>query len=287
MPQWRKLHTKITESLDVAEMPDDFTRLLWVLLPTQLCREGRGVDNPSWVRSRVFPMREDVTLKMVGAALDWYEHRGMIARYEVEGRRYFCVPTFRRYQGNTEREAQSEYPAPPDAVGCDARSTHDLLTSRSCSDADADADVDTDSDAERGDAVRGRTDAQPAPPEDVPFVDPPEPEPKRASRADPRTKHPAIALVKGITGINPQKALYDGIIRTLGDRPDGKKAAACYQEWVKRGFNPRAMTWLLEWYPSGIPKNGNGSRASPMAGVDAAIDQYLREEAAHGNSGDG
>ncbi len=32
MPQWRKLHVKATESLDIHEMPDDFTRLLWVML---------------------------------------------------------------------------------------------------------------------------------------------------------------------------------------------------------------------------------------------------------------
>lgn len=103
MPQWRKLHTKITESLDVAEMPDDFTRLLWVLLPTQLCREGRGVDNPSWVRARVFPLREDVTLAMVSAAMDWYESRGMIVRYQVAGRGYFYLPNYADYLPNACR----------------------------------------------------------------------------------------------------------------------------------------------------------------------------------------
>jgi len=140
MPQWRKLHTKITESLDVNDMPDDFTRLLWVLLPTQLCREGRGVDNPSWVRSRVFPMREDVTLQMVTAALDWYERRGMIVRYQVEDRGYFYVPTFHRYQGNTAKEAASEYPAPPEQDVADSGPTPELVQSRSSTDSDADSD---------------------------------------------------------------------------------------------------------------------------------------------------
>ena len=32
MPQWRKLHVRTIDSVDVNDMPDDFTRLLWVLL---------------------------------------------------------------------------------------------------------------------------------------------------------------------------------------------------------------------------------------------------------------
>jgi hypothetical protein len=113
MPQWRKLHTKVVESIDVNSMPDDFTRLLWVLLPTQLCREGRGQDSPAWVRARVFPLRDDVTLDMVEAALAWFAGRGMIARYQVDGRPYFQVVNWARYQGNTSRETASDYPPPP------------------------------------------------------------------------------------------------------------------------------------------------------------------------------
>ena len=44
MPTWRKLHVKATESLDINDMPDDFHRLLWVMLPLGLDREGRGLD---------------------------------------------------------------------------------------------------------------------------------------------------------------------------------------------------------------------------------------------------
>ena len=65
MPQWRKLHGKVVENLDVNDMLDDFTRILWILLPTQLCCEGRGQDNPAWVQAKVFPLRVDVTLDMI------------------------------------------------------------------------------------------------------------------------------------------------------------------------------------------------------------------------------
>ena len=113
MPTWRKLYTKTVESFDVNDMPDDFTRLLWVLLPTKLCQFGRGPASPAWVRSNIFPMREDVTLDMISGAMNWYAQRGMIQNYEVNGREYFHIPTWRAYQGDTTREADSIYPAPP------------------------------------------------------------------------------------------------------------------------------------------------------------------------------
>jgi hypothetical protein len=115
MPQWRKLHAKVVESVDVNQMPDDFARLLWVLLPTQLCCHGRGQDNPAWIRARVFPLRQDVTLDMVEAAMTWYAGRGMLLRYQAGGRPYFQLTNWGRYQGNTGREAPSDYPPPADS----------------------------------------------------------------------------------------------------------------------------------------------------------------------------
>jgi hypothetical protein len=130
MPTYRKLHTKTVESLDLNDMPDDFTRLLWVLLPLALCREGRGLDNPSWIRAKIFPLRQDVTQEQIEAAFDWYADRGMIRRYVVESRAYFYVPTFHKYQGTTAKEADTDYPAPP-VVQVDSRPTPDLLPTNS------------------------------------------------------------------------------------------------------------------------------------------------------------
>ena len=112
MPQWRKLHGKVVESLDVNDMPDDFTRLLWILLPTQLCCEGCGQDNPAWVRAKVFPLRVDVTLEMIEEAMRWFCQRKMILRYQVDGRPFFQLHNWRKYQGNTARETPSHYPPP-------------------------------------------------------------------------------------------------------------------------------------------------------------------------------
>lgn len=113
MPQWRKLHTRICQSLDVNDMPDDFHRLLWSWLPLGLDREGRILDNAALVKARVMPLREDVSLERVQQALDWYAEQGLLMRYSVNGRAYFYVPTFARYQGRRGRESPSVYPAPP------------------------------------------------------------------------------------------------------------------------------------------------------------------------------
>lgn len=112
MPQWRKLHVKILESLDVAEMPDDFTRLTWVLLPLILDRKGRAEDEPRLLRNKLYPRRDDVSAEQVAGALAWFAERGMLERYSVAGRRYFQVPTFAAYQGKTDRETASSIPDP-------------------------------------------------------------------------------------------------------------------------------------------------------------------------------
>ena len=74
--------------------------------------------------------------------------------------------------------------------------------------------------------------------------------------------------MRGIAGKLPSKALYDPLIAALGETPDGELVAKCYQEWIKRGYNPNAMTWALDWYAAGGPpeqqaNRRNGARASP------------------------
>jgi hypothetical protein len=149
MPQWRKLHVKTLDSVDINEMPDDFTRLLWVLLPLVLDSQGRAIDNNGWLRSKVFPMRQDVTAAQVEQAVSWFAERGMVERYEVDGRRFFQVPTFGKYQGKTDREAASVIPEPvkqsrkksAEKVMSNSRPTHDQVTTRSSSDVEVDAEV--------------------------------------------------------------------------------------------------------------------------------------------------
>lgn len=132
MAQYRALHTKIVQSFDFNEMPDDFTRLMWALMPLALDCEGRGIYNSSWLRSKLFPLREDVTAKQIMAAIDWMIERGMVVKYEVEGRLYFYSPTFKNYQRGLERETASVLPA-PELVESYSGVTQELVESNSCS----------------------------------------------------------------------------------------------------------------------------------------------------------
>ena len=132
MAQYRAIHTKITQSFDFNEMPDDFTRLMWVLMPLGLDREGRGINNTSWLRSKLFPLREDVTANKISQAFDWMVDRRMVVLYEVDGRQYFWVPTFLNYQ-RVDREAASSLPAPSEeSVKTNSVPTPDQLQTDSC-----------------------------------------------------------------------------------------------------------------------------------------------------------
>lgn len=112
MPLWRKLHLKTIDSTDVNSMPDDFTRLTWVFLTITVDKEGRGVYNPNWIKSKVFPMRDDVTSAMIRAAMEWLVARGMVCVYTVKHQEYFYIKKFHDYQ-NTEKEGKSHLPPPP------------------------------------------------------------------------------------------------------------------------------------------------------------------------------
>jgi len=123
MPKYRQLHTKILDSFDFNEMPDDFTRLLWIMLPLILDCEGRGIYNSAWLRSKMFPLRDDVELEQITTSLAWLSEREMIICYQYEDREYFYIPTFKNYQTGTHKEAESTLPEPPDQLQTNSSAT--------------------------------------------------------------------------------------------------------------------------------------------------------------------
>lgn len=96
---------------------------------------------------------------------------------------------------------------------------------------------------------------------DAPPARPPKTKKARASKADPRTSHPAIVAVFEVTGRRPDKDLYNKIIRTLGEDPDGQKLVECFEAWRGKGYRATNYAWITEWYVKGIPEkalNGDG-----------------------------
>ena len=130
MPQYRKLNSNILSSPDVDAMPDDFTRLAWTWLPLICTRDGTGLFHPTLIRSQLFPMRRDVSEQMIEDAFGYFETAGLITTYEVDGRWYYHVLNFAKYQGVTIKESQSPYPPPPpDLVKNKSRSSQELVKS--------------------------------------------------------------------------------------------------------------------------------------------------------------
>jgi len=234
MPRYRKLYVKSVESHDINDMPDDFTRLFWLLLPLGLCREGRGLDNASWIKAKLFPMRLDVTPEKINTVMQWFDERGMIRRYVVDGRPYFCIPngTWHKYQGTTVREAETEYPPPPDETPPDSQPTQDPLTTNSGSDAvcsmqysDADSEVD---------------------------VDPP-------AQAQDGSPHPAIGLYLQLTGEKevPKGSWTARIQEVVGLDPARlNQWGRVIDDWIGKGWRPDNVSGLLDCYQrGGIGKN--------------------------------
>lgn len=151
MPQWRKLHHQIVDSFDVHDMPDDTHRLAWALLPLALDKEGRGIYNGSWLKARLFPLRDDLTSATCLGFLDWFASHDMLTVYSVDDRLFFVVPTWHDFQ-STAKEADSRLPA-PELLPTNSGATQEPLPTnsgagRAQSRADQEADQEADQDVE-------------------------------------------------------------------------------------------------------------------------------------------
>lgn len=107
---------------------------------------------------------------------------------------------------------------------------------------------------------------------------------------DPQLRHPAILCFKGITSRYPPKQCYQQVIDTLGEHPDGPRAADCYAAWTARGYKPTNLDGWLGWYRDGIPPSGppgkNGSKQvlNEPAGFEA-IRQFRKERGLDNGNG--
>ena len=100
---------------------DDIDRLSWfeeVVFYRLLvnCDDyGRFDGRPAILKSRLFPLKENITLKSVESAIHTLASAGLVVLYEFEGTPYLYLPTWARHQNI--RAKRSRYPEPP-AVDC-------------------------------------------------------------------------------------------------------------------------------------------------------------------------
>lgn len=72
---------------------------------------GRGEDDSSFIRARVFPRRDDVTAADVEDDLKALAEEDLICRYEVGGSQFLHVPSWHEHQ-------RISHPSPPRCPPC-------------------------------------------------------------------------------------------------------------------------------------------------------------------------
>ena len=105
MARARNIKPGFFRNADLVELPME-ARLLFIGLWTLADREGRLEDRPKQIKMEIFPA-DNVDCD---AMLDQLASTGMLARYEVDGKRYLQVVNFTKHQNPHRDEKASTLP---------------------------------------------------------------------------------------------------------------------------------------------------------------------------------
>lgn len=110
----------IRESICTSDSVDKlswFEEVLFYRLIVNCDDFGRFDGRAAVVKNRLFPLKENLTLKTVENALHGLASAGLIALYVFEGKRFLYLPTWGKYQ--TQRAKVSKFPSPDDEKQAD------------------------------------------------------------------------------------------------------------------------------------------------------------------------
>lgn len=105
----RILKESIRES-DSIDKLSWFEEVLFYRLIVSCDDYGRFDGRISVIKNRLFPLKEDLTLKTVSRAIEKLATTGLVALYEFEGKPYLYLPTWTAHQN--VRAKRSKYPEP-------------------------------------------------------------------------------------------------------------------------------------------------------------------------------
>ena len=91
-----------------------FEEVLFYRLIVNCDDYGRFDGRPAIIKNRLFPLKENLTVKAVAAAVNTLASAELVALYEFEGKPYLYLPTWNEHQ--TIRAKRSRYPSPEDGV---------------------------------------------------------------------------------------------------------------------------------------------------------------------------
>ena len=96
---------------------------------------------------------------------------------------------------------------------------------------------------------------------------------------DRRHKHPAIRVMKELTGHYYQREYWDDIILFLDRDFDKAKLIECRDTFAKRGNDPKfPQCWLFKWYFEGIPPEPPKMNWKPQSHAKFKVVRMKREK---------
>jgi hypothetical protein len=110
----------IRESICTSDSIDKlswFEEVLFYRLIVNCDDFGRFDGRAAVVKNRLFPLKENLTLKTVENALHGLASAGLVALYVFEGKRFLYLPTWGKYQ--TQRAKVSKFPSPDEGKQAD------------------------------------------------------------------------------------------------------------------------------------------------------------------------
>lgn len=108
MAKTRMMKPDIRTSVKVASWPRE-VRYFWTLLWGYVDDYGKGIDNALLVKADCFPLDEDITSAVMDCWLWRLDQDGVIARYEVDGKRFMQIVHWSEHQ-SPQHPKKSEIP---------------------------------------------------------------------------------------------------------------------------------------------------------------------------------
>lgn len=105
----RILKESICTSDSINEL-DWFSEVLWYRLIVNCDDYGRFDGRTAVIKNRLFPLKDNLTLKNVETAINKLASVGLVCRYIANGKPFLLLPTWNEHQ--QIRAKKSKYPAP-------------------------------------------------------------------------------------------------------------------------------------------------------------------------------
>jgi len=98
---------------------DPIGMIIWVGLLTRVADDqGRLLDNPNLIKSRIFPLAENPSAYDVSNTLAFFMADGKLISYQADGKHYLQFANWWKYQASSQWMGASKYPAPEGWQDC-------------------------------------------------------------------------------------------------------------------------------------------------------------------------